>query len=162
MNNKALVIYYSWSGNTETVARLIQNKIGGQLFKLEPVKAYSSNYRACTDQAKKEIHTGFMPELKAVPNNLDSYETIFIGSPNWWSTMTPPVFTFLKQSDLSGKTIVPFCTHGGGGKGHYTEDIKKLCGNSVFLDALVLYGNGSTTAESEIMNWLKRIEILKN
>lgn len=161
MKKKALIIYYSWSGNTESIARLIQEKIDGQLFELNPVKAYSSNYRACTEQVKKEIQNGITPELKAVPTNLDKYDTIFIGSPNWWSTMAPPVFAFLKQADLSGKTIVPFCTHGGGGKGRYANELKKLCGNSIILECLALYGNGGTATESAISNWLQRIEFYK-
>lgn len=162
MNKKQIIIYYSWSGNTETVARLIQEKIGAQIFEVNPVKAYSSDYRSCVDQARKEIQTGFMPEIKAVPDNLDSYDIIFIGTPIWWHTMAPPVFTFLKDTDLSGKTIVPFCTHGGGGKGHFTDDVTKLCKNATILDDLVLYGNGGTAAASEIMTWLNRIEIIKN
>ena len=159
MNKKVLVIYYSWSGNTERTAKLIQEKTGGQLYKLEPVQAYSSNYRSCVDQAKKEIQNGFMPELKAVPDNLDSFDIIFIGSPNWWSTMAPPVLSFLKDADLSGKTIIPFFSHGGGGKGHYAEDIKKVCKKSVVLEDLALYGDGGTAAESEIAAWLNGFEI---
>ena len=162
MDQKPIIIYYSWSGNTKTVARLIQNKIGGQLFEVNPVQAYPSKYNSCVDQAKKEIQTGFMPELKAVPDNLGSNDVIFIGTPIWWYTMAPPVFTFLKHADLTGKTIVPFCTHGGGGKGHFTDDVTKLCKNSTILDDLVLYGNGGTTAASEIMAWLNRIQIKIN
>ena len=161
MNKEPIIIYYSRSGNTETVARLIQKKTGGRLFEVNPVQAYPSNYSSCVDQAKKEIQTGFMPELEAVPDNLDSYYVIFIGTPIWWHTMSPPVFTFLNHADLSGKTIVPFCTHGGGGKGHYINDVIKLCKHSVVLDDLVLYGNGGKTAESEIMTWLNRIEMNK-
>ncbi len=162
MMKKIVIIYYSWSGNTETVARLIQEKTGGQLFEVHPVQAYPSDYRSCVDQAKKEIQAGFMPELKAIPDNLDSYDVIFIGSPIWWYTMAPPVFTFLNHADLTGKTIVPFCTHGGGGKSHYTDDVTKLCENSTILDDLVLYGSGGNSAESEILTWLNRIEIMKN
>ena len=159
MHKKALIIYYSWSGNTERIAKLIQEKVDGQLFKLEPVQAYSSNYRSCVDQAKKEIQNGFMPELKTIPDNLDSFDMIFIGSPNWWSTMAPPVLSFLKQNDLSGKTIIPFLSHGGGGKGHYAEEIKKVCKKSIVLEDLALYGNGGTTAESEIVGWLNGFEM---
>ncbi len=162
MNKKTIIIYYSWSGNTETVARLIHEKTGGQLFKVNPVKAYPSNYRSCVDRAKKEIQAEFMPELKALPDNLDSYDIIFIGTPIWWHSMAPPVTTFLKHADLSEKTIVPFCTHGGGGKGHYINDVTRLCENSVVLDDLALYGNGGKTAASEIFAWLNRIEIMKN
>ena len=162
MNKKPIIIYYSWSGNTKTVARLIQKKIGGPLFKVDPIQAYPSSYRSCVDQAKKEIQVGFMPELKAIPDNLDSYDVLFIGTPIWWHTMAPPVFTFLKHADLTGKTIAPFCTHGGGGKGHFTDDVAKLCKNSVVLEDLVLNGNGGKRVESEILTWLNRIERIIN
>lgn len=157
MSKKVFIIYYSWSGNTGNIARLIQHKTGGQLFEVNPVQDYPSDYGACVEQAKKEINSRFMPELKAIPDNLDSYDVIFIGTPVWWHTMAPPVFTFLSHTDLAGKTVVPFCTHGGSGKGHYINDVAKLCQNSVVLDELVVYGNGGKSAETDVMAWLNRI-----
>ncbi|MFL0196034.1 flavodoxin [Clostridium sp. WILCCON 0269] len=157
MNKKIFIIYYSWSSNTGNIARLIQQETGGQLFEVNPVQAYPSNYGTCVEQAKKEIHSGFMPELEAIPDNLDSYDVIFIGTPIWWHTMAPPVFTFLSHADMSGKTVVPFCTHGGGGKGHYINDISKLCKNSIVLDELVVYGDGGKSAELDVQAWLNRI-----
>ena len=157
MSKKALIIYYSWSGNTRTIAEIIQQQIDGELFELKPEIPYSSNYSECTKQAKNEIKSGFTPQLKVLPENLENYDTILIGSPNWWSTMAPPVASFLKQADLSGKTIAPFFTHGGGGKGRYVSDIKKLCGNASILDDLSLYGDSASA--TDIAAWLKRIGI---
>ncbi len=162
MKKKTIIIYYSWSGNTRTVAQLIQDKMGGQLFELLPVNAYPDTYSSCTERAKKEIQSEFMPELLSLPKDLNSYDVVFIGSPNWWSTMAPPVLSFLKLASLKGKIIVPFITHGGGGKGRYEDVVKNLCQNSTVLDVLDLYGRGGITASSEIDAWLKRIKILKN
>lgn len=162
MNSKILIIYYSWSGNTNNIARLIQQAIGGQLFEVNPVQTYPRNYNTCVERAKKEIYSGFKPEIKAIPDNLDSYDVIFIGTPIWWYTMAPPIFTFLTHSDLSGKTLVSFCTHGGSGEGHYINDIAKLCPNSIILDNLTIYGNGGKSSESEISTCMNRIEIKKS
>ena len=162
MNKKIFIIYYSWSGNTGNIAKLIQQETGSQLFEVNPVQSYPINYGVCVEQAKKEIYSGFMPKLEAIPNNLDSYDIIFIGTPIWWHTMAPPVFTFLSHVDLSGKTVVPFCTHGGGGKGDCINDIAKLCKNSIILDELEMYGDGGKSARLDVQAWLNRIGIKEN
>lgn len=159
MGQNFLIIYYSWSGNTDTIARLIQKKTGGQLFELNPIQAYPHNYGICVKQAKTEIREKFMPELEIIPDTLEDYDVILIGSPIWWHTMAPPIFTFLSQADLSGKTVIPFCTHGGGGEGHYPNDVASLCQNSNVLNYLSLYGNGGKSAEEDILAWLKQIGI---
>ena len=157
MKNRILIIYYSWSGNTEHVAELIGRNTGGQLFSIKPVQEYPGTYGECVKQAKKEIKGGCMPELKAVPDNIDQYDTFFIGSPIWWSTMAPPVQTFLSEADLSGRRIVPFCTHGGGGKGRFTGDVAESCVDSIILEDLEVYGSGGGSTESSVRSWLERI-----
>ena len=159
MDKKILIAYYSWSGNTEYIAKQIQKSTGGSFFIIKPVNEYPDSYRPCVDQAKKEINAGITPELKALPDDLDSYDIVFVGSPVWWHTTALPVSSFLTKVNLSGKTVVPFCTHGGGGKGHLPEDIKKYCPGSEVLDELVLSGNGGRNADSEISAWLNRIGI---
>ena len=159
MDNNVLIAYYSWSGNTEQVAEKIRENIGGELFNIKPVNKYPDSYGACVEKAKKEINTGFLPELEAVPDKLDNYNTLFIGSPIWWYTMAPPVLSFLSKINLKGKKIIPFCTHGGGGKGHFPNDIIKSCPGSAVLDELVLYGGGAGRSDREISSWLKRIGI---
>jgi flavodoxin len=103
-----------------------------------------------------------MPEIEAIPDNLDSCDVIFVGTPIWWHTMAPPVFTFLSHADLSGKTVVPFCTHGGGGKGQYINDVAKLCKNSIILDELVVYGNGGESAKTDVLACMSRVGIGEN
>lgn len=161
MNKKAIIVYYSWSGNTRKIAKLISEQIDADLFEVKPINDYPENYSACVDQANREIKNGFMPQIKDYPESLGNYDLIFIGTPNWWSTMAPPLLTLLKNVDLSGKSIIPFCTHGGGGAGHFVKDVKRICKNSVVLKNFELYGNGGSSASKEIFSWLKEIDIIE-
>jgi len=110
LSDKDLIVYYSWSGNTAKIARLIERKIGGNLIEIEIEDAYPSSYNDVVEQAKKEIRKGYKPSIKTEIYNIESYNRIFIGSPNWWSTIAPPVATFLSKYDLSEKTVLPFLT----------------------------------------------------
>ena len=112
---KILIAYYSYSGNTAEVAKAIQAKTGGDLFEIKSDHAYPAEYRPMTEQAKKEIADGFRPNLTTKVGNIAQYDIVFLGSPNWWGTITPQVSSFLESYDLNGKTVVPFITHGGGG-----------------------------------------------
>ena len=159
MTNRILTIYYSHSGNTQKIAKLIQDSIGGDLFEVQEKEPYPRSYNAVVEQAKKEIRAGYKPELKSKIKNLELYHTIFVGSPNWWSTIAPPVTTFLSENNFSGKTIVPFCTHGGGGLGKIETDIKKLCPNSIVLESFEIYGDGGGSANSLLNSWLQRISL---
>jgi len=116
--NKILIVYFSHSGNTRVVANQIQELTGGDIFEIQPVNAYPTDYQTVVDQAKKEINTSYKPPLKTSVKNFESYDIIMVGSPNWWSTIAPPVAAFLTSYNFEGKTIVPFMTHGGGGMGH--------------------------------------------
>ncbi|SDE43905.1 flavodoxin [Sporomusa acidovorans] len=107
-------------------------------------------------QGKQEVESGYKPPLKAKVENLAAYDVIFVGTPIWWYTIASPVATFLAESDLAGKTIIPFCTHGGYGAGHSLEDIKKLAPKSRVLDELVLDGS-KTYAQKEIYAWLSKV-----
>ena len=162
MKKTGIIIFYSWSGNTGCIARLIQMQTGAQLFEIDPVNAYPAYYSECVKQAKKEIRGNFMPELVEMPDNLSDHDIVFIGSPIWWHTMAPPIFTFLSQVDLPGKIVIPFCTHGGGGKGHFPDDVAALCQNSTVLEDLELFGNSGRSAEKDISDWLTRIGIIES
>ena len=126
-NKKILVAYYSYSGNTQKIANAIHEKIGGDIFEIKTEGSYPEEYRAMTQQAQKEIQSGFRPKLTTKVENIGQYDIIFIGSPNWWGTITPQVSSFLESYDLSGKKIIPFITHGGGGKQNTITDIKAQC-----------------------------------
>lgn len=125
--SKILIAYYSWSGNTKELAEAIQKEIGGTLFEIQTVQTYPEAYRATTEQAKKEIDENFKPKLKTKVDNIDQYDTVFIGSPNWWGTIAPAVSTFLADYDLSGKKVIPFITHGGGGVQNTVKNLTEQC-----------------------------------
>lgn len=162
MKNKILIAYYTHSGNTEKIAEIIQKKTGGDILRLEPEKKYPSAYTLVVAQAKIEIMRGFSPKLKTDIPNLEIYDTIFVGTPNWWSTIAPPVKTFLEENSLAGKKIIPFYTHGGGGGGHIVKDIKKLCPHSQFLKELGVYEQGDSQTEDIISKWINENIGIKN
>lgn len=124
---KILIAYYSWSGNTKEVAEAIHEKVGGDMFEIQTVESYPEEYKKTTAQAKKEINEGYHPKLKGSVENIGQYDVIFLGSPNWWGTIAPAVSTFLAENNLEGKTVVPFITHGAGGKQNTIDDLTAQC-----------------------------------
>ena len=158
MKNKTLIAYYSHSGNTRAIAELIQSKTNGTMYGLEPKTSYPSPYDAVLGQARQEIGAGARPELATTISDLDSYEFIFIGTPNWLDTYAPPIATFLDSGDFSGKVLIPFCTHGGGGGGKIEADITSQCPNATVMPALVVQGNGGARITDTIDSWLRKIQ----
>lgn len=116
MERKILIAYYSHSSHTKKIASMIQHKVGGTLCEIQPEVANPTLYHSIVEQAKQEIQRGFYPPIKSKIENIEAYDTIFIGTPNWWNTMAPPIARFLQEIDLSGKRVIPFCTHGDGGR----------------------------------------------
>jgi len=152
---KVLIAFYSYSGNTRAAAAQIRKKVGGDLFEIRPAKAYPANYKSCVAIAKKEILAGHLPPL-AEEIDISKYNIIFIGSPNWWGTIAPPVGTFIKNNDIEGKTIIPFFTHGGGGMQNCEKDILKYCeaGNAgKVLKAFTCLGNLTKEPVPELEQW---------
>lgn len=152
---KVLIAFYSYTGNTRAAAKQIQAKIGGDLFEIKPVKAYPAKYNACVAQAKKEIRAGFVPALSS-GIDLARYDVIFIGSPNWWGTMAPPVLAFVKKNNFLNKTIVPFFTHGGGGMQQCESDMRKHCESAKaakVLKALTCSGASTHAPMPELVKW---------
>ncbi|MCD7779534.1 MAG: NAD(P)H-dependent oxidoreductase [Candidatus Gastranaerophilales bacterium] len=158
-DKKVLVAYYSYSGNTKSIAQKIQNQTGGDIFEIKTVKEYPKNYNEVVEQAKKEKASDFKPELQSKVDNLKDYDVVFIGTPVWWYTMAPALKTFISENDLSGKTIVPFCTHGGGGESSTYTDIAKLAPNSKTVKGFSVYENGSASTDKDIQNWIKSLNL---
>lgn len=150
---RILIAYYSYSGNTRFAAEQIQKATGGELFEIKPVTPYPADYNACVDQAKKEIGAGFKPALAEKIKDLDRYDVIFVGTPNWWSTMAPPVLTFLTENDLAGKTVVPFVTHGGGGMARCEADMRKAVPKAKFGKGGAFSGGSVRRSGDAITNW---------
>ena len=167
---KILTVYYSrkgenyWNGgikniakgNTERVAEFIQNAVGGDLFEIDTVRTYDKDYYKCIDEAKQELREGARPEIKAYPDNLEQYDTIFVGYPNWWGTMPMCMFTLLEHYDLTGKTIIPFCTNEGSGMGSSERDLKKICKGAPIKSGLSIHGAESEKSESKVAAWAKK------
>lgn len=143
-------------GNTEVVAKLIQEITGSDMFHIEAVKSYPKDYTETTEVAKDELRANARPELTNHVENMDSYDVIFLGYPNWWGTMPMPVYTFLDEYDFSGKIIVPFCTHEGSGLGHSEKDIAKLCPKAILLKGLAIQGSRVNAAKKDVINWLDK------
>ena len=158
MADKILIVYYTHSGNTKKIAEAIQIKTGGILYEINPEIPYPVDYNTVVNQAKKEIKENFKPVLKTKINGIEAYDTVFVGSPNWWNTIAPPITTFLAENNLSGKTVIPFLTHGGGGAGNIERDIAKLCSASKMLPGLSVYESDI----SKITAWLQKIGIAMN
>lgn len=158
---KILVAYFSHTGNTGEIAKQIQHATGADIVEIKTVDAYPTDYQTLVDQAKKEINANYKPKLTSKVEHIDSYDVIFIGSPNWWSTIAPPVATFLSSYDLSGKTIVPFITHEGSRMGRSVADIKKLCPESIVLDGFPVRGNSVKNAQNDVLTWLRKIGLVK-
>jgi flavodoxin len=147
-------------GNTKVVAKMIPEMTGGDVFRIDTVKSYPEGYTENTNVAKKELHDNARPELSSHVENMDSYNVIFLGYPNWWGTMPIPVFTFLKEYDFSGKTIVPFCTHEGSGLGRSEKDITKLCPKATLLKGLAVHGSRVSAAKKDVTNWLNTLGMI--
>lgn len=158
---KILVAYFSRSGNTRLLAEQIQKATGGDIFEIQVAEPYPEAYREVTEQAKREIETGYKPALKTKPEHPEQYDILFIGSPCWWSTIAPPVATFLSEYGFSGKTVVPFMTHEGSRLGHSVEDIRKLCPEATVLEGLPVRGGAVKDAQNGVSEWLRRIGIAK-
>ena len=154
---KVLVAYYSHSGNTRAVAQQIAQAVGGDLFAVETVQTYPDAYNQLTAQAQQEIRAGFMPELKDTVPNMAQYDVVFIGSPNWWGTYAPAVKSFLAQYDFSGKQLVPFFTHGGGGMQHCESDMHTQLPQAKFLPAATFPGGSSGANAAQLAAWLNKL-----
>lgn len=151
---KTLIVYYSLFGNTENLALEIAMLTDDTLRKLIPDNDYSFDYNTAAKEVRNQISRGFCPTLISGNESIEDFETIFIGSPNWFKTLAPPVLSFLRAHNFNGKTIIPFCTHGGGGFGKIVNDITRECSESNILPGIAVNG----TAQSEdVAKWLENI-----
>lgn len=160
-SSKILIVCYSRSGNTKAMAETIRDATKGTLFELVPEQPYPEEYRAATEQAKKEISEGVKPALKSNLESIAAYDVIFVGTPCWWSTMAPPVATFISSHDFTGKTIIPFITHEGSGLGHYVEDVKKLAPKAAVLEGKAVRGRAVRASRNDINAWLRQLNAIR-
>lgn len=141
-------------GNTEIAASIIQQLTGAERFQIEPLQEYSKDYNECIAQAQSDQRRKARPQLKQYPESLQEYDVIYLGYPNYWSTMPMAVFTFLEHFDFTGKTIRPFCTHEGSGLGTSEEDIRHICSRTKVEKGLAIRGSSVSNSETLIRKWL--------
>lgn len=162
-SKKILVAYFSHTQTTEKVAQEIHKRVGGDIFKIETVRPYPIEHRETVDFAEKERDSNARPALKTNVENMESYEVIFLGYPIWWYTLPMPLFTFLESYDLSGKTIIPFSTHGGSRMSGTEDVIRKLHPAARVQDGLavsrkVISNNPKSGAEKPVVDWLAKLK----
>lgn len=152
-----LILYFSMSGNTETVANYIHEEIGGDIVKLETVQTYPEDYDELVDYAREEQRDNTRPELETAIENIEQYDTIFLGYPNWWGDMPMPIYSFLDQYDLSNKTIAPFITHGGSGLSGTPANIANEEPDAVVTEGLAINGDDVDDCQDEVNEWLDEL-----
>lgn len=147
-------------GNTQYIAQLIHQETGGDLFRIETVQEYPGSHDALLDYAYNELTENARPELASQIENPDSYDVIFLGYPNWNSDLPMPLYSFLEEYDFSGKTIIPFTTHGGSGLSRTVQTIKELQPDvTVVENGLSISRNNVPDAQSEVTDWIAGLNI---
>lgn len=147
-------------GNNQYIAQIIQQETGGELFSIETVQEYPTTHEPLLEFAYDEKADNARPKLATHIENPDSYDVIFLGFPNWNADLPMPLYTFLEEYDFSGKTIIPFTTHGGSGFSRTIQTISELQPNAtVIFDGLSLSRNSVSGAESDVVDWVNGLDL---
>ena len=147
-------------GNNQYIAQLIQQEVGGDLFRIETVQDYPGTHEALLEFAYNELSDNARPELATQIENLDSYDVIFLGYPNWNADLPMTLYTFLEQYDFNGKTIIPFTTHGGSGVSRTVETIEELQpGATVVEEGLSISRNSVPEAQNDVASWVAGLDM---
>lgn len=155
---KEIVVYFSYSGNTEGVANEIVAQTGADVFEIVPQTAYSDDYDTVVDLAREEQRDNVRPEIAGTIDNIENYDVIYVGFPNWWGDMPMILYTFFDNYDFSGKTIAPFCTSGGSGLSDTVSEIQSLEPEATVTDGLHIRDNAADNPEGAVTDWLESIE----
>lgn len=156
---KTLIAYFSWGGNTQGIAREIQAQTGADLFEITLVEPYSNDYNTVLQQAQHDQNIQARPELATHVENMEQYSIILLGYPNWWASIPMPIASFLEEYDFTGKTIIPFCSHGGGRFGQSLTAIAKLAPGAVMGEGLSIHYSGGSSLGSDVSAWIEKNEI---
>ena len=156
-----LIAYFSWSGHTKQLAEEIQNLTGGDIFEVIPETPYTDDINELSGIASREQRDNARPQLAAHIDDISKYDTVFVGYPNWWNNMPMPVFTFLEEYDLSGKTVIPFTSYGNGVWGKSVNSLKETLPNSTIKDGLAVQENNFNSMPQEVREWLLKLEIIQ-
>ena len=142
-------------GNTKIIAQKIYKIINADIFEIKPLHEYPDTYHDCTALAKRELAQNARPKIKNIVSHIEEYDNIYLGFPNWWSTMPMCIWTFLESYDFSNKNIYPFCTHEGSGMGRSERDIETLCTTSQVHKGLAIRGSQVLNSDTHILQWLE-------
>lgn len=149
-------------GNTEMLARMIQKYSGGDLFSIQTVQAYPADYDTLIDQGGEEKNQAARPELKTHVENMEAYDVVLLGFPNWWYDMPMPVYSFLEEYDFSGKTVIPFSTSAGSGFSRNIGTLKEILPDAEIVeDGLHIPMGSVSEADGEVADWIRGLEVLQ-
>lgn len=157
-DSKSLVVYFSHSGNTESVANEIVLQTGADIFEIVPETPYTTDYDTLLDVAQEEQRNNERPKISGTIDNLDDYDTVYLGYPNWWSDMPMVVYTFLDTYDLSGKTISPFVTSGGSGFSDTISTIESMEPDAVITEGLAIRDSDAGAPADAVSEWLENLK----
>ena len=162
MENRRIVVFYTYTGHTKYIAEMIKEKLNCDILEIKPVRPYSKDYDLVVEKYQNNESVKETPEIEKLSVDLSKYDEIIVGSPVWWYTITPPIRTFLKENNLSGKKIIPFATNAGW-LGRTFKEIETLCPNSnvekqmniVFTEDHTV--NDLITKDEEIARWISSL-----
>ncbi|PWL55658.1 MAG: flavodoxin [Clostridiales bacterium] len=160
-DSKSLVVYFSWSGNTENVAKSIQSQTDSDIFEIVPSTPYSDDYDTVLDLAQEEQRSNARPAISGSIESIEQYDVIYVGFPNWWGDMPMILYTFFDTYDLSGKTVALFCTSGGSGLSNTVNEVKGLEPNATVTDGLQIGSSSASNPDDAVSEWLNNIGLAK-
>jgi len=167
---KNLVIYYSRRGqnyvngsvktlargNAELITEYIKNAVGADVFEVDTVKPYSTDYMTCTEEAKAELRAKARPELKEYLDSVAGYDNIFVVGPNWWGIYPMAMYAQLEKLDFTGKRVHYVVTHEGSGTGGVPKTMKDACKGAIIGESLAVQGGSAPKAEGTVASWAKK------
>lgn len=148
-------------GSTEYVATVIGEATGGDLFAIKTESTYPGSHKELVDAAKKEVEAGVHPKLSTHIQNLDDYDVVFVGYPNWWYDMPMPLYTFFEEYDFTGKTVIPFCTHGGSRFSQSVKTITAMEKGAKVIQGLSISRDNVAGSKDYVLNWLQKQGFVK-
>ena len=159
---KKIIIYYGYGNHTRMISEKLKKALECDVLEIQPKISYSTDYQTVVDETEDNKISKKTPEIKDININLDEYDTVILGTPVWWYTITPPIRTFLTKYDLSDKTVIPFATNAGW-LGSTFEEIKELCKGKVINEMSIKFTTDHSedklvTSEKEINNWINKIK----
>lgn len=160
-DKKVLVVYFSHTGNTRTIAGYIHETVESDLVEIKTVDTYTDDYDTLLEQTRKEVASEYCPPLITKIENISSYDMVFIGYPIWVETAAPPIRSFLTTHDLAGKTVVPFCTSGTSSAEASYRLVRSLCPQSTVLEGIQIRRGTYDTAYGRVIAWLQKLGIVK-